>query len=119
MIMLVMTVIINWFVIFALTIIFTRNMPEAIMISGAIIAVFIALSVSPAGEYLVRLQFGCREATRDEADIFGPALNQVWERASDAQPTRHGFYHSQKSPRYTWQIANTPTPTPSAPARSS
>jgi hypothetical protein len=46
-------------------------------------------------------------------------LNQVWERASDAQPTRHGFYHSQKSPRYTWQIANTPTPTPSAPARSS
>jgi heat shock protein HtpX len=80
MLMLVMNAIVNWLVIFALIYLFNRNSTDSILISGIIVAILAALSISPAGEYLSRLQFGCRKATGLEAETLGPALQRVWER---------------------------------------
>jgi heat shock protein HtpX len=77
--------IVNWLVIFALVYFFNRNITDSILISGAIVAVLAVLSISPAGEYLTRLQLGCRKATGLEAETFEPALQRVWERTAEFQ----------------------------------
>jgi len=90
MIMLIVDVLINGFIIFAVVSIFKDTGP-ALLITGAIVAVLIALSASPVAEYLVRVSFGCRQATRDEAEIVGPALQRVWDRTMGARPSGNSF----------------------------
>jgi len=68
---------------------FNRNITDSILISGAIVAVLAALSISPAGELLTRLQFGCRKPTDLESDTFSPALQRMWERIVEYQSARN------------------------------
>jgi heat shock protein HtpX len=42
-------------------------------------------------EYFIRVSFGCREATSDEAEIVGSALQRVWDRTKDAQAAGNSF----------------------------
>ena len=77
MIMLIITVVINWLVIFAVANIFV-DPGKALISSIIIVVILIALAVSPVAEYLVRAALGSRKATEGEADIFGPEFKRVW-----------------------------------------
>lgn len=107
MFMLVITVLINWFVIFIAANMFIST-ESALLVSVAIAAVLVALSVSPVAEYLVRLELGCRDATRDEADIFGSAWKRAWNRAREDESAEYGFPSLEREP--TVYVANNKYP---------
>jgi heat shock protein HtpX len=86
--MLIVTAIVNGLVIYALVYFFNRNIMDSILIACGIVAVLAVISISLAGEYLARLQFGCRKPTGMEAETFEPALQRVWERIGEYYSAR-------------------------------
>lgn len=97
MIMLLITLVVNWFVIFATANIFVEVIP-ALIVSIVIVAALVALSASPVADYLVRMQFGCREATGVEAETFRPALQRVWNRVMEARPVGNSLLAIERAP---------------------
>jgi heat shock protein HtpX len=70
----VLTVLVNWLVIYAVL----SGIPYGFWYSLLVTAAIIALAVSSVGEWWVRLSLQCRKPTREEADV----LRSPWEQAT-------------------------------------
>lgn len=61
---------------------------ESLMIGLALYAISISIALSPLGEWILRLQTGCKEITRVEySEFIGPIFKEVYEKAKALDPT--------------------------------
>lgn len=95
-IFLVLTVVVNWFVIGVACSIFTK---EAEIWSVIITGIIIALAVSPLAEWIIRQFYGCRPATKEENEIIERAWLLVNQAVKEDLPQEPELYVSdQKFP---------------------
>ncbi len=80
--------VLNYFVISAVIYLFTDgNVGMALLIGLAVYILSLCIALSPIGEWILRIQLGCKKINRkDQIDYLYPLFNEVYEKAKKLDP---------------------------------
>jgi heat shock protein HtpX len=85
LILLALSIIVNWSVIFALILIFFSNITTAALMSAGVVIILIIISMSPVVETMTRYLNGGRRPTRDESEQIENALRNMRAKAEEIE----------------------------------
>ncbi len=79
--------ILNYFVISAVIWLFYSDVPMALLIGLAVYVISLCIALSPIGEWILRVQLGCKKLKRQEhIDYLYPMFTEVYHKAKKKDP---------------------------------
>lgn len=80
--------VLNYFVIAAVIYFFNYDVLQAFLIGAAVYVVSLVIALSPIGEWILRVQLGCKKIKRqDHMDYLYPLFAEVYEKARQLDPS--------------------------------